>query len=209
MHQNPRGSEPNIDLNNNLPKKLFKCKTHVSLKRPWEVSFGTCIERNMHVWKNGNKSQCELHTKTDRHNSTESGSPESHFNRNYEKSAVRFWRTNCSQGETALCCAVLALSGTDTMVSLIPRLVTGHQRLDDRRSPLGASQQTLPIKKSLTFISIGVSPQRLARPLSPPVRLAQLQRRSTSLEVELHSSLFLISSTTTESTRQSPDPSGS
>ena len=47
---------------------------------------------------------------------------------------------NCSQGETALCCAVLALSGTDTLVSLIPRPVPGHQRLDDRRSPLGASQ---------------------------------------------------------------------
>ena len=30
---------------------------------------------------------------------------------------------NCSQGETALCCAVLALSGTDTLVSLIPRPV--------------------------------------------------------------------------------------
>ena len=32
-------------------------------------------------------------TQTDRHYSEESGSPESHFNRNYEKSAVRFWRT--------------------------------------------------------------------------------------------------------------------
>ena len=48
-------------------------------------------------------------------------------------------KCNCSQGETALCCAVLALSGTDTLVSLIPRPVPGHQRLDDRRSPLGAS----------------------------------------------------------------------
>ena len=47
---------------------------------------------------------------------------------------------NCSQDETALCCAVLALSGTDTLVSLIPRPIPGHQRLDDRRSPLGASQ---------------------------------------------------------------------
>ena len=43
-----------------------------------------------------------------------------------------------SEGETALCSAVLALIGTDTMVSLIPRPVPGHQRLDARRSPLGA-----------------------------------------------------------------------
>ena len=35
---------------------------------------------------------------------------------------------NCSQGETALCCAMLALSGTDTLVSLIPRPVPGHKR---------------------------------------------------------------------------------
>ena len=59
---------------------------------------------------------------------------------------------NCSQGETALCCAVLALSGTDTLVSLIPRPVPGHQRLDDRRSPLGASQH----KKKTTLV---VSPE--------------------------------------------------
>ena len=54
---------------------------------------------------------------------------------------------NCSQGETALCCAVLALSGTDTLVSLIPRPVPGHQWLDDRRSPLGASQHKKKKKK--------------------------------------------------------------
>ena len=56
---------------------------------------------------------------------------------------------NCSQGETALCCAVLALSGTDTLVSLIPRPVPGQQRLDDRRSPLGTSQHKKKRKKKL------------------------------------------------------------
>ena len=47
---------------------------------------------------------------------------------------------NSSQSETALCSAVVAQSGTDTMVSMIPWPVPGHQRLDARQSPLGASQ---------------------------------------------------------------------
>ena len=60
-----------------------------------------------------------------------------------------FFEINCSQDETALSCAVLALSGTDTLVSLIPRPTPGHQRLDDRRSPLGASQHK---KEKKTFV---------------------------------------------------------
>ena len=36
--------------------------------------------------------------------------------------------------------AVLALSGTGAVVSVIPKTVPWHQRLDKSRSPLGASQ---------------------------------------------------------------------
>ena len=57
-----------------------------------------------------------------------------------KKSAYRFWRVNISQSETALCSALLAQSGTDAMVPLVPWPVPGHQRLDARQSPLGASQ---------------------------------------------------------------------
>ena len=64
----------------------------------------------------------------------------SHISIGIRKKCRSLLEINCSQGETALCCTVLALSGTDTLVSLIPRPVPGHQRLDDRRSPLGASQ---------------------------------------------------------------------
>ena len=56
------------------------------------------------------------------------------------KSAYRFRSVNISQSETALCTAVLAQSGTDAMVPLVPWPVPGHQRLDARQSPLGASQ---------------------------------------------------------------------
>ena len=64
---------------------------------------------------------------------------------------------NCSQGETALCCAVLALSGTDTLVSLIPKPAPGHQRLDDRRSPLSASQHKKKEKKLLSSVQKNVN----------------------------------------------------
>ena len=47
---------------------------------------------------------------------------------------------NISQSETALRSAVLAQSGTDAMVPSAPWPVPGHQRLDSRQSPLGASQ---------------------------------------------------------------------
>ena len=50
---------------------------------------------------------------------------------------------NNSRRDTALCNAVLAQSGTDVMVPLIPWQVPGHQRLDARQSPLGASQQAI------------------------------------------------------------------
>ena len=62
--------------------------------------------------------------------------------KNYsKKSALRLRRSNAHSARTALCGAVLALSGTGAMVSVIPRPVPWHQRLDNRRSPLGASQQ--------------------------------------------------------------------
>ena len=60
--------------------------------------------------------------------------------RQLQKSAYRFGKKNSSQSETAHSSAVLAQSGTDTMVSMIPWPVPGHQRLDARQSPLGASQ---------------------------------------------------------------------
>ena len=73
-----------------------------------------------------------------RHFSNESRSLESQYEE-LLKSALRLRRSNAHSARTAPCGAVLALSGTDTLVSLIPRPVPGHQRLDDRRSPLGAS----------------------------------------------------------------------
>ena len=63
------------------------------------------------------------------------------------KNASRFRRVNISQSETALCNAVLAQSGTDAMVPLVPWPVPGHQRLDARQSPLGASQHAKKKKK--------------------------------------------------------------
>ena len=121
---------------------------------------------------------------TDRHNSTESGSPESHFNHNYEK--IRsLLEINCSQGETALCCAVLALSCTDTLVSLISRPVPGHQRLDDCRSPLGASQHQ---KKTLFQSTTKFVRKNCTHRVSLPRRIggvslpsAQRQAKSSSL----------------------------
>ena len=56
------------------------------------------------------------------------------------KSTHSFWRVNISQSETALCGAMLAQSGTDAMVPLVPWPVPGHQRWDARQSPLGALQ---------------------------------------------------------------------
>ena len=44
------------------------------------------------------------------------------------------------KASTALCSAVLTQSGTDAMVPSVPWPVPGHQRLDARQSPLGASQ---------------------------------------------------------------------
>ena len=76
---------------------------------------------------------------TDRHFSNESGSLESQYEE-LLKSALRLRRSNAHSARTALCGAVLALSGTGAMVSVIPRPVPWHQRLDNRRSPLGASQ---------------------------------------------------------------------
>ena len=56
------------------------------------------------------------------------------------KSALRLRRSNAHSARAALCGAVLALCGTGAMGSVIPRPVPWHQRLDNRRSPLGASQ---------------------------------------------------------------------
>ena len=44
-------------------------------------------------------------------------------------------------GDAALCSAVLGQSDTKTTASLVPWPVSGHQRLDTCRCPLGASQQ--------------------------------------------------------------------
>ena len=83
---------------------------------------------------------------TDRHFSNESGSLESQYEE-LLKSALRLRRSNAHSARTALCGAVLALSGTGAMVSVIPRPVPWHQRLDNRRSPLGASQPKKTSKK--------------------------------------------------------------
>ena len=90
---------------------------------------------------------------TDRHFSNESKSLESQYEE-LLKSALRLRRSNAHSARTAPCGAVLALSGTDTLVSLIPRPVPGHQRLDDRRSPLGASQHK---KKLLSSVQKNVN----------------------------------------------------
>ena len=47
----------------------------------------------------------------------------------YNKMPYRFWRDNSSQSETALRSAVLAQSGSDAIVSMIPWPVPGHQQL--------------------------------------------------------------------------------
>ena len=88
------------------------------------------------------------------HFSNESGSLESQYEE-LLKSALRLRRSNAHSARTALCGAVLALSGTGAMVSVIPRPVPWHQRLDNRRSPLGASQPKKTIKKKKkTFIGV-------------------------------------------------------
>ena len=74
-----------------------------------------------------------------------------------------------SERETALCSAVLALSGTDTM--MIPRPVPGRQRLDTMSKSAACLAAPIPVK------SIGVTPQS-----SPDTFLSvQRQRRSASL----------------------------
>ena len=87
---------------------------------------------------------------TDRHFSNESGSLES-LCEELLQSALRLPRSNAHSARTALCGAVLALSGTGAIVSVIPRPVPWHQRLDNRRSPLIASQ---PKKQKKTFIGV-------------------------------------------------------
>ena len=47
-----------------------------------------------------------------------------------KKCLIAFGEINSSQSETALCSAVLAQSGTDAIVSMIPWPVPGHQQLD-------------------------------------------------------------------------------
>ena len=89
---------------------------------------------------------------SDRHFSNESGSLESQYEE-LLKSALRLRRSNARSARTALGGAMLALSGTGAMVSVIPRPVPWHQRLDNRRSPLGASQ---PKKKTIKKTFIGV-----------------------------------------------------
>ena len=59
------------------------------------------------------------------------------------KKCLSLLEINSSQRDAALCSAALAQSGTDVMVSLIPRPVPEHQRLDARQSPLGASQHAI------------------------------------------------------------------
>ena len=81
----------------------------------------------------------KIDRQTDRHFSNESGSLESQYEE-LLKSALRLRRLNAHSARTALRGAMLALSGTGTMVSVIPRPVPWHQRLDNRRSPLAASQ---------------------------------------------------------------------
>ena len=92
---------------------------------------------------------------TDRHFSNESGSLESQYEEPL-KSALRLRRSNAHSARTALCGAVLALGGTGTMVSVIPRPVPWHQRLDNRRSPLGASQPK-QTKKKPSFASTNIT----------------------------------------------------
>ena len=87
------------------------------------------------------------------HFSNESGSLESQYEE-LLKSALRLRRSNAHSARTALCGAVLASSGTGTMVSVIPRPVPRHQRLDARRSPLGCLAAKKKLKPSLASTNI-------------------------------------------------------
>ena len=113
---------------------------------------------------------------TDRHFSNESGSLESQYEE-LLKSALRLWRSNAHSARTALCSAVLALSGTGTMVSVIPRPVPRHQRLDTRRSPLRASQPKKIINKKPSLASTYISSPFLLSP-STIVRRGVIQMQS-------------------------------
>ena len=65
----------------------------------------------------------------------------------------RLRRSNAHSARTALCGAVLALSDTGTMVSVIPRPVPWHQRLDNRRSCLAAKKKTSLASTNITFFA--------------------------------------------------------
>ena len=96
-----------------------------------------------------------------------------------------------SEREAALCSAVLALSGTDTMVSLIPRPMPGHQRLDTMSKSAGCLAAPTPIKKRRRHSA------ELARhfpvcPASAPQRLAWSKHMAGFLGASLSDLTFLI-----------------
>ena len=64
--------------------------------------------------------------------------------RQQPKKYLSLLEVSSSQSETALCSAMLAQSGTDAMVSLVPWPVPGHQRLDARQKPLMADTPRAP-----------------------------------------------------------------
>ena len=90
--------------------------------------------------------------KTRQDNNSVQKAGNSRRSRSLQKSAYRFRRVNISQSETALCSAVLAQSGTDAMVALVPWPVPGHQRLDARQSTAGC----LAARKKKTLV---ISPE--------------------------------------------------
>ena len=76
----------------------------------------------------------------------------------YKKCLIAFGETS-SQSETALCSAVVAQSGTDAMVPLVPWPVPGHQRLDIPSESAGClaarkkkKRDTLELGRQLTRV---------------------------------------------------------
>ena len=102
------------------------------------------------------KDEEEGDRQTDRHFSNESGSLESQYEELLQN-ALRLRRSNAHSARTALCGAMLAVSGTGMMVSVILKPVPWHQRLDNRRNPLGASLTENLCKSNLSHDGMTVS----------------------------------------------------
>ena len=162
------GQEDSVRVGEDAMKYARDCWPRASTKRWYSV---TNVERRLTsptlvaspvcsrcshtlvVFQNKTKVTQENATRQD--NDSAQKASNSRRSRLLQISAYRFRRVNISQSETALCSAVLAQRGTDAMVPLVPWPVPGHQRLDVRQSPLGASQHAK--KKLLSSVQNNVN----------------------------------------------------